>query len=329
VRRGFAAAGVALTLALAACAPAPGTPTTTTRPVSTTQPPTTSAPTTTTAKPTTTTRPVTPAEAPVFAGLGAWADTYDWSPTVTGGRPTFTAADIDVLAARHVHTLNIQTSRSSLSADIVDESALKALISKAHTLGIKVVGWYLPTFVDTTRDIQRFKAMDRLNLDGIAMDIEALNISDISVRNQRFKAVTTAVRSHIAGRVPFIAITFPPIHLQYVNPSLWADFPWTFVGQNFDALMTMSYWTIRRSSSPYRDPAVHVAEDLRLAPILTGNPRLPVHIVGGLTEQATAAEVGAFATACGAGNCVGGSLYEAATTTDAQWNQLGPLVNRR
>lgn len=329
-----ALAGVALLAILAsACTPAPTAPTTTTtttRPTTTTtRPTTTTIPPTTTTPPTSTTRPPVPAEAPVYAGLGAWADTYDWSPTVTGGSPTFTNADIDTLAANKVHTLNIQTSRSSLSSDIIDETTLKALIARAHSKGIKVVGWYLPTFVDTARDIRRFAAMDRLDLDGIGMDIEALNITDMAVRNVRFKSVTTAVKQHLNGRIPLIAITFPPIHLTYVNPSLWSDFPWTFVGDNFDALMTMSYWTIRRSSSPYRDPTTHVAEDLRLARTLTGKPNLPVHIVGGLTETATAAEVKAFVNACVAGNCVGGSLYEAATTTAGHWIELAPLRTQR
>lgn len=322
-------------LAAGACAPAPGaTSTTTTAPKATT----TTAPkvaSTTTPKVTTTTAPrTTTTAAPakvstsVFTGLGAWADTYDWSPTVTGGRPSFTSASIDGLAAKGVKTLYIQTSRSSLGVDIVDEATLTSLIGRAHTKGIKVVGWYLPTFEDTAKDLKAIYAMDRLAVDGVGIDIESLKITDIALRNQRLVSESASIRSHFATR-PLAAITFPPIHLTYVNPSLWSDFPWKMIGQKYDSLITMSYWTLRKAGSTYRDPTRHVTDDLTLGRQLTGRADMPIHVVGGLAESATASEVRAFVNACKANGCIGGSYYDAPTTSAANWTELAPLASLR
>lgn len=295
-RSRLAALALPVMLAAAACAPAPG---------------------------------YVPAEFDEHKGLGAWADTYDWSPTVVGGTPTFNKATIDTLAQKGVQTLYIQTSRDTLASDIVDESTLVGLIARAKSHGMDVVGWYLPTFVDQAKDLRRMKAMSRLDIDGVGVDIESLKVTDIAARNKALIAETDALNAYYGTGIPIMAITFPPIHLQYVNPSLWPDFPWQYVGQNYDVLVTMSYWTLRKSTSPYRDPTTHVSEDLRLGRSLTGRADLPIHVVGGLGSAATAAEVKAFVAACKSGGCAGGSYYDAGTTSSALWTELKPLATLR
>jgi hypothetical protein len=47
-----------------------------------------------------------------------------------------------------------------------------------------------------------------------------------------------------------------------------------------------------------------------------------VHAVGGLAGPATVAQVRAFASAAAAEGAIGASLYDYATTSDAEWRAL-------
>lgn len=260
-----------------------------------------------------------------FKGLGAWVDMYDWSPSVVGSSPSFGLAQVDALATNGVQTLYIQTGRDRATVDILDETLLKKLIARAKSKGMRVVGWYLPTFVDVNKDVRRINAMDRLGVDGVGIDIEATNVADPAVRTARLKSVTKSVRSHFGAQMPLGAITYPPIHLTAVNPSIWPNFPWQFIGDSYDALIPMSYWTLRAKTSPYRNAKYHVSEDIRLAKQLTGKPNMAVHVVGGLALSGTAAEVRDMVAACNAGGCIGGSYYDAGTTRADMWPELRKL----
>lgn len=253
---------------------------------------------------------------------------YDWSPTMTGGSPTFRVAQVDAAAQHGAQTLYIQTARFRSNSTVLDEPTLRNLISRAHLRGMKVIGWYLPTFTDLVRDLDRIYAMKRLNLDGIAIDIEAQDVKDPATRTLAMVIETVYARVYFGQTTPMGAITMPPVHLSSINPSYWPGFPWEFVGQSYDAVLPMSYWTLRKAGSTYANPTRHIGDDVRLARTLSKNPRLAVHEVGGLAEDVTPTQASQMVAACRAAGCIGGSLYDATTTSPAVWNVIGAFRSR-
>ena len=87
--------------------------------------------------------------------------------------------DLDDMARRGVKTVFLQATRwDDQSPDgIVDGPLLGAFLRRAHDLGMRVVGWYLPRLVDVDLDITRslqitdFRDGDE-QFDGLAIDIE-------------------------------------------------------------------------------------------------------------------------------------------------------------
>ena len=72
---------------------------------------------------------------------------------------------------------------------------------RAHRDGMRVVGWYLPTFADVDADLERMTSIARFNVlghrfDGLAVDIEDVDtVADVDVRNQRLVELLEAASS--------------------------------------------------------------------------------------------------------------------------------------
>jgi hypothetical protein len=44
----------------------------------------------------------------------------------------------------------------TMAAVFLDRALLRQIVDRAHSLGIRVVGWYLPEFNDVGYDLERF-----------------------------------------------------------------------------------------------------------------------------------------------------------------------------
>src|SRR5207244_13340436 len=73
---------------------------------------------------------------------------------------------------------------------------LVPIITRAHLRGLRVVGWYLPAYTDPGADLRKLVAAARLGVDGLAVDIEARNVSDVGERNRRDRKSTRLNSSH-------------------------------------------------------------------------------------------------------------------------------------
>lgn len=305
----------------------------------TTLPPTTVPPTTTTIvpRPSTTVAPrpaITAARRPAatrigdtaglaaYKGLGTWSDVYDWSRSYTNNRPATGPADIDRMVAVGVQTLYIQASKWDSPTDVVDADVLQPILDRAHERGIRVVGWYLPTLVDPSRDLQRLVAIAGLhNVDGLAVDIEARNVSDVNERNQRLISLSAALRKALPGRT-LGAIALPPVVLEVINTSYWPNFPYRQIAPSYDVWMTMGYWTNRKTESGYRDAYRYTKENVERLRVDVGRPDLAVHPIGGLGDGTTPADVDAYHRAAAEVGGLGGSLYDWRTTKADSWSGL-------
>lgn len=260
-------------------------------------------------------------------GLATWVDAYDWSHALGGETPAVGEEDFAAMADLGIQTVYLQTSHLGVPDQVVLEpERLKSLINAAHHNGLSVVAWYLPTLADVDVDLERLLASAALDVDGLAVDIESTVVKDPAERNARLLELSAALRSALPDRV-IGAITPSAVHLQVVNPDFWPDFPWAAIAKTYDLILPMSYWSIRLPE--WRDGNRYVGEDIDRIRAATGNPNLPLHIVGGIADKATVEQVQGMLQAIEARDgVVGGSLYDWATSSSQQWAALSALRDR-
>jgi hypothetical protein len=238
------------------------------------------------------------------------------------------------LQAHGVRTLYLGTARFDSATDILFPAQVDGWLAAAHAAGIKVVGWYVPDYADLTRDVRRTLAIAGYvspaghRFDAIGVDIEyPLNVADPDGWNQAVADHLARVRAGTTG--PVAAIVLPPV-LQngWPDPNRFARFPWAAVTRYADGVLPMSYWT---SFTPANrcaagDPQYcayrYTRDNVLLSRQLTG---LPVHVIGGVGDRATLAEVSDYVRASHDGAAAGGSLYDYRTTTAGFWPYLEQL----
>jgi hypothetical protein len=303
----------------------------------TTIPPTTStsaAPTTTAPPTTVTTRPEIPsvvtASSPrggawtlgPLQGTGVWIDVYDWTNELTGGQPQVQPADVDRMAELGIQTLYIQTAHRRSAADVIEPDRLMPFIDRAHARGMAVVAWYLPTLEDLTVDLRRLVAAARLPVDGLGVDIESLAVADHAERTRRLLGLSMRLREAVGDRA-IAAITPSAVHLQVVNPGFWPGFPWPQLAKAYDAILPMSYWSVR--GPEWRSGERYIGENIDRIRASTGRPDVPIHAIGGVADGASVPDVKGMVRAIQARGILGGSLYDWNTSHRAQWDALRPL----
>lgn len=265
------------------------------------------------------TPPAVPAGLTPYVGMGTWVDVYDWTATYTNGKPATTPADVDRMADLGVQTLYIQASKHDAPQDLADPDLLMPLLRRAKERNLRVVAWYLPTLVDPQRDLDRTLAIARLaDVDSVAIDIEARNVSDVNDRNRRLVQYSQAVRDALPGRT-LGAIVLPPVVLEVVNPNYWPNFPYKEITPFYDVWQTMGYWTNRKADSGYRDAYRYTKENVERLRANVGRADLPVHPIGGLGESTSPHDVEAFRQAAVDTRSIGGSLYDWRTTKGDAW----------
>ncbi len=268
------------------------------------------------------------ARASVMRGTGTWVDVYDWSPTFVaskkaGAVPSFTLSRIDRMADNGISTLYIQTAKAELPDPVLDRDLLQSIINKARQRGMRVVGWYLPTFADPAVDQAHLAATADLGVDGIGVDIES-TATELGLRNQRLIDLSNWLRATYPA-MPLSAIVLPPVVTEILNLNYWPQFPWKQISAAYDVWMPMSYWTNRTAASGWRDGYLYTRENIDRVRANLGNPTATMHPVGGLSDGATDHDIDGFVQAANEKGAIGGSLYDDAISTAAQYGGLVPL----
>lgn len=257
-------------------------------------------------------------------GLGVWVDVFDWTEEFTEDRPPVGLDDLDRMAEAGIDTLYLQTAHSRSTAEgVIEPERLDALIERAHAVGLRVVAWYLPQLVDVEADLARLLASAELPVDGLGVDIEAVEVPDVAARNARLLDLTARLRAEVGDDRALAAITPSPTHLQVVNPAFWPDFPWAALADAYDVLLPMSYWSIREEA--LRDGEAYVSDDIDRLRAATGDADIPIHVIGGIADALPVDQVAGMARAIREREGLGGSLYDWVTSNDAQWAALAPL----
>ena len=276
-------------------------------------------------------RPAGPSLA-AFRGLGTWVDLYDYQALT----PETAAAD---MAAHGVRTLYLQTARwdkpaaNDRAALFADPAMVERWVVAAHASGMRIVGWYLPAYDDLARDVARTTAIAAYRtgggeaFDALAVDIEYKDqVSSLAAWNADVAEHLRRVRRAVGVRYPVAAIVPAPLAMQ-IRPQNWVGFPWQALAQQANLFMPMAYWSFRDdcSSDPSHCAYGYTKGNVEQVRALTGRPNLPVHVLGGVADSITTADVASFAAAEKASGCYGGSLYDYQTTQTAWWGELAKL----
>ncbi len=266
-----------------------------------------------------------------FRGIGTWVDVYDYVPGFQddGGPPPVSVDSIDDMQHLGVKTLYLQSAQddSRIKGQTVLPELLGAFLRRAHAAGIRVVAWYLPKFSDPATDLRRIKALASFTsrgqrFDGIALDIEwTSGVPDPAARNTALVQLAKHARDAVDDR-PLGAIVLDPVLLEEVNTRYWPAFPWKKIANEFDVWLPMTYWTNRESSSGFREGFAYTDENIRRVRKRLGSADAAVHPIGGIANQASAADYIGFVRAAKQRHAIGWSVYDFNTTTSSSWPWL-------
>ena len=257
-----------------------------------------------------------------YRGLGTWVDIYD------GGLYRNPPAAVRGMKRRGVRTLYIETANFSQSVDIVKPKSLGRFIESAHAAGIQVVAWYLPGFASYSRDLRRSLAAVRFRtprgqrFDSFGLDIESSDVRNVKLRNSRLLRLSNAIRRAAGAGYPLGAIIPSPRGMQLL-PKYWPGFPYAALAEIYDAFLPMGYYSYRTRT--LRGAYDYTVRNVAIIRRRTGDPEVPIHLIGGVADSSTTAQARGFVRAARECGVIGASLYDFGTTTAAHWSSLNAV----
>lgn len=262
-----------------------------------------------------------------YRGLGTWVDIFDGREL---GNPE---RAVERMAARGVRTLFLETSNYSRDRGILYPGAAGRFLEAAHAAGLRVVAWYLPGFDDLPRDFRRVREAIRFRspggerFDSFGLDIEASVVTDPATRTRRLLRLSRRIRTMVGPAYPLSAIIPSPRGMNLV-PGYWPGFPYRELARIYDVIVPMGYYSYRTDGlEGARD---YTRRNVRIIRRRTEKPRIPIHLIGGLSGDSSRSEVRGFVRAAREHGVLGAGLYDFATTRRGQWAELAAVpVNPR
>jgi hypothetical protein len=264
----------------------------------------------------------------VYAGLGTWLDIYATPYWVHPQR------EVAAMARNGVRTLYLQTGNYEQSLDLVRPQALGRFVDSAHAAGIRVVAWYLPSFLYPAQDARRSLAAIRFRtpkgerFDSFALDIEASLVKGVALRTKRLLQLSARLRGTVGHRYPLGAIIPSPVGIRR-HPHYWPHFPYRGLARYYDVFLPMAYATNRHVPGSSFTRAYDAA-DIAIIRTRTGKPQVPIHLIGGLANAMGRREIAGFMQAVADCEPLGYSLYAYSVTRQTTWKALAaPPAARR
>ncbi len=255
-----------------------------------------------------------------YAGLGTWLDIYAGTPWTAPRR------EVTAMARAGARTLYLQTGNYGQSVDLVRPRALGRFIDTAHAARLRVVAWYLPAFTNPAEDVRRALAAIRFrsargeSFDSFALDIEASLVKPASLRSQRLVRLSAQLRATVGPNYRLGAIIPSAVGMRR-HPDYWPRFPYRPLARFYNVFLPMAYATDAHVHGS-RATRAYDAADIAAIRARTGNPHVPIHLIGGIAGSMGAEETAGFLRAVADCAPLGYSLYEFPITPRATWTAL-------
>ena len=261
--------------------------------------------------------PADPDALAAYRGLGTWIDMYD----NTHHHPV---AAVKKMKAKGVRTIYVETANFHRPRDgsklIYRARMVGRVIEAAHRRGMRVVAWYLPGFENPRRDYRRsmaairFRSPNGERFDSFALDIEYNGVSNLTVRNRRMLRLSRQLDKAVDATYALGAIV-PEAHALY-----WRNFPYARVARSYDVFLPMAYYTFRVDGpTAVRRWMRNNVREIRRE---TGDPKTPVHAIGGLSADSSIRGTRAFLDAALDTRSIGASLYSFPGMRAEQWRVM-------
>jgi len=192
-----------------------------------------------------------------------------------------------------------------------------------------VVAWYLPGFRDFRLDLHRavrtirFETRRGNRFDSFALDIESSEVRRPDLRTARLLRMSAAIRRAAGDEYPLGAIVTSPDRLVRTDPHFWPGFPWRRLADTYDVFLPMTYYTYRVEGP--RAAAWYTARSVQVIRRQTSGLRVPIHVVGGISFDATGPETQGFVQSVLDRDVIGASYYTFPGITLDQWKALSAL----
>lgn len=254
-----------------------------------------------------------------YSGLGAWIDVHD---------ERFFAdpeGTVQSLAAHGVRTLYVETSNYDRPYDIYQPEAQAKLIEAAHAVGMDVVAWYLPGFLDPGKDVNRSLAAIRFRtpggqqFDGFGLDIESAEVKPVPKRVKIMLRESAKLRAAVGADYALGAIIPSPVGM-LSSTSYWGAFPYLDVAKDYDIFLPMTYSSYRAKGEQQTHD--YISQAIEIIRTETGDPEVPVHVIGGIANGMSARETRGFVHAARENGVMGASVYDFSTTGADAWPEL-------
>jgi hypothetical protein len=255
-----------------------------------------------------------------YAGLGTWLDIY---ATSFWTHPQREVAAMVRVGAR---TLYLQTGNYEQPGDLVRPQKLGRFVDAAHAAGMRVVAWYLPSFLYPAQDTRaalaaiRFRSAKGERFDSFALDIEASLVRSVPLRSTRLLQLSATLRAAVGRGYPLGAIIPSPVGIRR-HPTYWPRFPYRSLAHYYNVFLPMAYATDRhiRGVEPTR---AYNAADVAIIRERTGKPHVPIHLIGGIANAMGPKETAGFMQAVADCTVFGYSLYAFSVTRQTTWKAL-------
>ena len=257
-----------------------------------------------------------------FQGLGVWVDIYD---TSAWANP---AAAVKDMAAHQVRTLYLETSNFNRSSPFVNKAGVIAFLDAAKKANVRVIAWYLPGFVNPSQDVKRSLAAIRFRtpagnrFTGFGLDIESPAVADAALRTQRLVSESASLRAGAGESYPLAAIIPQPRGILR-NPSYWPGFPYQNLAATYDVMMPMTYFSWGTHGTNGARQIVN--QNIQLIRQNVGNPRVPIHVIGGIAQESTTEATLGFVRSVRENGIIGASFYTWPGITERQWKVLSAI----
>jgi hypothetical protein len=233
------------------------------------------------------------------------------------------------MAAHGIRTIYLQTSNFNRNGPFVHSEGVESIVDAAHRRGLEVVAWYLPGFRDVPTDLRRairsirFRTGRGNRFDSFALDIESSEVRRPGLRTTRLLRMSAVIRRTAGADYPLGAIVASPHRMVRTDPRFWPGFPWRRLAETFDVFLPMTYYTYRVKGP--RAAAWYTAQSVQILRQETVGLNVPIHVVGGISFDATGAETQGFVQTVLERDVIGASYYTFSGITLDQWKALSAL----